>query len=65
MSENQDKRAVYMGTFENYKKNTGKQLIELIGITTNIWKFTTKHVVILYFTSLAALVVSIITALAI
>lgn len=60
MNENQDKRAVYMGTFENYKKNTAKQLIELVDLTQTIWRFTDKHVAILYAISLSALVLSVI-----
>ena len=60
MNENQDKRAVYMGTFETYKKNVGKQLVELVDITQTIWKFTSKHTVILYCISLSALALSIV-----
>ena len=60
MNENQDKRAVYMGTFETYKKNIGKQLVELVDITQTIWRFTGKHTAILYTISLSALVLSII-----
>ena len=60
MNENQDKRAVYMGTFEAYKKATGKQLIEFVDITQNIWKFTSTHTVLLYCISLSALALSII-----
>lgn len=58
MNENQDKRAVYMGTFEAYKKATGKQLVEFVDITQNIWKFTSTHTVILYCVSLSALALS-------
>lgn len=60
MNENQDKRAVYMGTFETYKKNIGKQLVEFVDVTQSIWKFTTTHVFILYAVSLSALVLSIV-----
>jgi hypothetical protein len=60
MNENQDKRAVYMGTFETYKKNTGKQLVELVDITQTIWRFTGKHTAILYAISLSALALSIV-----
>ncbi len=60
MNENQDKRAVYMGTFEAYKKATGKQLVEFVDITQNIWKFTSTHTVILYCVSLSALALSIV-----
>lgn len=56
----QDKRAVYMGTFEAYKKATGKQLVEFVDITQNIWKFTSTHTVVLYCISLSALALSII-----
>jgi hypothetical protein len=56
----QDKRAVYMGTFEAYKKATGKQLVEFVDITQNIWKFTSTHTVILYCVSLSALALSIV-----
>ena len=56
----QDKRAVYMGTFEAYKKATGKQLIEFVDITQNIWKFTSTHTVVLYCISLSALALSIV-----
>lgn len=59
MSENQDKRAVYMGTFEAYKKATGKQLVELIDITQTVWRFTSKHTAILYAISLTALTLSV------
>lgn len=55
----QDKRAVYMGTFEAYKKATGKQLVEFVDITQNIWKFTSTHTVILYAISLTALTLSV------
>lgn len=60
MNESQDKRAVYMGTFEAYKKATGKQLVEFVDITQNIWKFTSTHTVILYCVSLSALALSIV-----
>lgn len=60
MSESQDKRAVYMGTFEAYKKTTAKQLVEFVGVTQEIWKFTTQHIIMLYCISLSALVLSII-----
>jgi hypothetical protein len=60
MSENQDKRAVYMGTFEAYKKSNAKHMTELIDVTQEIWKFTTKHTVILYCISLTALALSIV-----
>lgn len=60
MNESQDKRAVYMGTFEAYKKTTGKQLVEFVDITQTIWKFTSKHTVILYCISLSALALSIV-----
>lgn len=60
MNESQDKRAVYMGTFEAYKKATGKQLIEFVDITQNIWKFTSTHTVVLYCISLSALALSIV-----
>ena len=56
----QDKRAVYMGTFEAYKKATGKQLVEFVDITQNIWKFTSTHTVVLYCISLSALALSIV-----
>jgi len=59
MNESQDKRAVYMGTFEAYKKATGKQLVEFVDITQNIWKFTSTHTVILYAISLTALTLSV------
>ena len=58
MNESQDKRAVYMGTFEAYKKATGKQLVEFVDITQNIWKFTSTHTVLLYCISLSALALS-------
>jgi len=60
MSENQDKRAVYMGTFEAYKKSNAKHMTELIDVTQEIWKFTNKHTVILYCISLTALALSIV-----
>lgn len=60
MNENQDKRAVYMGTFEAYKKATGKQLVEFVDITQTIWRFTGKHTAILYAISLSALALSIV-----
>ncbi len=60
MNESQDKRAVYMGTFEAYKKATGKQLVEFVDITQNIWKFTSTHTVVLYCISLSALALSIV-----
>jgi hypothetical protein len=59
MNESQDKRAVYMGTFEAYKKATGKQLVEFVDITQNIWKFTSTHTVTLYVISLTALTLSV------
>ena len=60
MNENQDKRAVYMGTFEAYKKSNAKHMTELVDVTQEIWKFTTKHTVILYRISLTALALSIV-----
>ena len=59
MNESQDKRAVYMGTFEAHKKTIGKQLVEFVDITQNIWKFTSTHTVILYVISLTALTLSV------
>jgi uncharacterized membrane protein len=60
MSESQDKRAVYMGTFEAYKKTTAKHMVELVDTTKDIWEFTHKNVGLLYTISIAALVLSII-----
>jgi hypothetical protein len=60
MSESQDKRAVYMGTFEAYKKSNGKHMVELIDTTTRIWEFSRNHVLALYAVSITALVLSII-----
>lgn len=60
MNENQDKRAVYMGTFEAYKKSNAKNIVELIDINKDAWEFTTKHVKILYCISLTALALSIV-----
>ena len=60
MSESQDRRAVYMGTFEAYKKANGKHMVELIDTTTRIWEFSRNHVLALYFISVISLVLSII-----
>ena len=60
MSESQDRRAVYMGTFEAYKKANGKHMVELIDTTTKIWELSRNHVLALYFISVTALVLSII-----
>ena len=60
MSENQDKRAVYMGTFEAYKKSNAKHLVELIDTTSKMWEFSRNHTLVLYGISVTALVLSII-----
>jgi hypothetical protein len=60
MSESQDKRAVYMGTFESYKKANAKHMVELIDTTEQIWEAVEKRTVILYCISITALVLSII-----
>jgi hypothetical protein len=60
MSESQDKRAVYMGTFEAYKKSNAKNMVELIDNTVKIWEFSKNHILALYLISVTALVVSII-----
>jgi hypothetical protein len=60
MNESQDKRAVYMGTFEAYKKANGKHMVELIDTTQQIWEFSKNHTVSLYIISTIALVFSII-----
>lgn len=60
MSENQDKRAVYMGTFEAYKKSNAKHMVELIDTTEKIWEFSKNHAFVLYLTSITALILSII-----
>ncbi len=60
MSESQDKRAVYMGTFEAYKKTNGKHMVELIDTTQQIWETVEKRTAILYAISISALVLSII-----
>ena len=59
MSENQDKRAVYMGTFEAYKKSNAKHITELIDVTQEIYKHANRHMAILYAISLSALILSI------
>jgi hypothetical protein len=60
MSESQDKRAVYMGTFEAYKKTTAKHMLELVNTTEQIWVAVEKRTAILYGISISALVLSII-----
>ncbi len=60
MSESQDKRAVYMGTFESYKKTTAKHMLELVDTTEQIWVAVEKRTAILYAISISALVLSII-----
>ena len=60
MSESQDKRAVYMGTFESYKKNNAKHMLELVDTTEQIWVAVEKRTAILYAISISALVLSII-----
>lgn len=60
MNETQDKRAVYMGTFEAYKKNNAKHMTELVDVTQEIWKFSSKHTVILYIIAAFSLTLSII-----
>jgi hypothetical protein len=59
MSENQDRRAVYMGTFEAYKKSNAKHMTELVDVTQEIWKFSSKHAVILYTLTAISLALSI------
>jgi hypothetical protein len=60
MNESQDKRAVYMGTFEAYKKANGKHMVELIDTTQQIWEFSKNHTLSLYIISIIALALSII-----
>jgi hypothetical protein len=60
MSESQDKRAVYMGTFEAYKKSNAKNMVELVDTTQQIWEAVEKRTAILYGISITALVLSII-----
>lgn len=55
MSENQDRRAVYMGTFEAYKKTNAKHITELIDIVTDINKKVDKHFIILYSISIVSI----------
>jgi len=59
MSENQDRRAVYMGTFEAYKKSNAKHMTELIDIVGQIHKTSGKHYIILYSIALIGLCLSI------
>jgi hypothetical protein len=59
MNEAQDKRAVYMGTFEAYKKSNAKHMTELVDVTQEIWKFSSKHTVILYTLTAISLTLSI------
>jgi hypothetical protein len=59
MNEVQDKRAVYMGTFEAYKKSNAKHMTELVDVTQEIWKFSSKHTVILYILTAISLTLSI------
>ena len=59
MNEVQDKRAVYMGTFEAYKKSNAKHMTELVDVTQEIWKFSSKHTVILYTLTAISLTLSI------
>lgn len=59
MSENQDRRAVYMGTFEAYKKSNAKNITELIDIVGEIHKTSGKHYIILYTIALTGLSLSI------
>ena len=59
MSENQDRRAVYMCTFEAYKKSNAKHMTELVDVTQEIWKFSSKHAVILYTLTAISLALSI------
>jgi hypothetical protein len=60
MSESQDKRAVYMGTFEAYKKSNAKNMLELVDTTEQIWVAVEKRTTILYAISITALVLSIV-----